>query len=270
MRLTLESVRADALRTMLFDIEHVLTRARKQRSHCRIAVWNCSMAFSRKLNAASSLDADVLIIPECARADCLLGPSQSHWVGEKAAKGLGIFVRQPLSLEPLFSDSAALPVWAVPFRISDETYSFDLLAVWDYNHRSARNARGAVLDAVHSVIPTLRHDRLVVAGDFNSNVIWDKSPTYNHRSLVTSLKANGLASAYHHARGELQGKEREPTIYWRWHEYEPYHIDYIFVPASVADDTTVSIGTFAQWTATGLSDHVPITADIPWRFALPV
>ena len=70
----------------------------------------------------------------------------------------------------------------------------------------------------------------------------------------------GLVSAYHsHARSE-QGKEPDPTIYWRRHQDAPFHIDYVWIPQKWASAVLdVQVGTYATWVEGGLSDHVPLT-----------
>src|SRR5262249_56645012 len=105
-----------------------------------------------------------------------------------------------------------------------------------------------------------------VAGDSNNNIFRDK-PSYliNHSHTVALLERYGLVSAYHHARGEAQGAETMPTLYWRDRkEHGPtYHIDYIFLPrAWVAGLREMSVGSFAAWCGSGLSDHVPLVVDV--------
>jgi endonuclease/exonuclease/phosphatase family metal-dependent hydrolase len=105
-----------------------------------------------------------------------------------------------------------------------------------------------------------------VAGDFNNNIFWDK-PGYliNHTHTVTLLESYGLVSAYHHARGEAQGAEKEPTLYWRdrLKDGPTYHIDYIFLPrAWSADIREMHVGGFEEWCGAGLSDHVPVVVEI--------
>src|SRR5262249_46498421 len=80
----------------------------------------------------------------------------------------------------------------------------------------------------------------------------------------------GMVSAYHHVFGVAQGGERHPTLYWRDRtETGPtYHIDYVFLPrGAAAHILSFSIGRFADWTAAGLSDHVPLVIDLDRRVA---
>ena len=106
-----------------------------------------------------------------------------------------------------------------------------------------------------------------VAGDLNSNTIWDKPGwRINHSTKVRILEESfGLVSAYHAIRGEAHGAESEPTLYWRDRTKDgpTYHIDYIFVPSLwIGKVRELSIGTFETWCGSGLSDHVPVVVDV--------
>ena len=82
---------------------------------------------------------------------------------------------------------------------------------------------------------------------------------------VEILEKMGLVSVYHEQRGERQGEETIPTIYWRDRKRDgpTYHIDYIFLPRSwLPAVNDFSIGSFDDWCATGLSDHVPLILDV--------
>ena len=107
----------------------------------------------------------------------------------------------------------------------------------------------------------------MVAGDFNSNAIWDKPGwRINHSTKVRILERGfGLVSAYHVVRGEAHGEEREATLYWRDRRKDgpSYHIDYVFLPALWIEKVRdLSIGSFETWCGSGLSDHVPVVVDI--------
>ena len=104
---------------------------------------------------------------------------------------------------------------------------------------------------------------VVMLGDFNSNMIWDKKkPNYlNHSSVVERLADRGIVSAYHHARGEPQGKESEATFYLHHDVSKPFHIDYCFLPKAWAERISlVEVGTFQKWD--GHSDHRPLLVEI--------
>jgi exodeoxyribonuclease III len=106
---------------------------------------------------------------------------------------------------------------------------------------------------------------IVVAGDFNNNVLWDRPrKRNNHAMTVEELGALDLKSAYHETRGIAQGNEPDPTIYWRDRRLNGprYHIDYCFVPKRWINATSVVLGRFDAWIANRLSDHVPLIVDV--------
>jgi exodeoxyribonuclease-3 len=79
------------------------------------------------------------------------------------------------------------------------------------------------------------------------------------------LKKLGLVSVYHELRGEPQGGESMPTLYWRDRTKDgpTYHIDYIFLPAQLLTRVReLHVGTYEDWCGVGLSDHVPILVDV--------
>jgi len=112
----------------------------------------------------------------------------------------------------------------------------------------------------------LSHPATMIAGDLNSNTIWDKPGwRINHSTKVRILEEDfGLVSAYHAVRGELHGKETVPTLYWRDRTKDgpTYHIDYVFLPSRWIGKAKVDVGTFETWCGAGLSDHVPVIVDV--------
>jgi hypothetical protein len=51
--------------------------------------------------------------------------------------------------------------------------------------------------------------------------------------------------------------------YWQYrNRVMPYHIDYIFVPATWFENmVSFEIGKFEDWCAPGFGDHAPLTAE---------
>ena len=89
---------------------------------------------------------------------------------------------------------------------------------------------GQVHEAILNHPNWFRRNRVVLAGDFNSNKIWDgKRELTNHSIVVELLKKRGITSTYHAFYSERQGEETRPTYFQYRDEDLGYHIDYVFV-----------------------------------------
>jgi endonuclease/exonuclease/phosphatase family metal-dependent hydrolase len=122
-----------------------------------------------------------------------------------------------------------------------------------------RSAEAAVND--HE--PLLRMGPCVVAGDFNSNAIWNSLTRDGHARLVQQLDALGLVSAYHAHGDEAHGAETRSTYFEHRKTDRPFHIDYVFVPKTWTQLFGFELGEPGQWLH--LSDHVPVVVQVPDR-----
>lgn len=240
----------------------------------RLFIWNCAMAFHRKVEAVLDLKPDIAVICECAEPDLLRDKSETDWVPEKPVwigsnrhKGLGVFAFNRFEAqlsEPYFQSLRHI----APVRICGPL-RFNLLAAWAQNASDGvirKHQSGPLRRSLNRYRTFLQEAPSVVAGDLNSNAIWDRPGwRINHMSLVASLRKFGLVSAYHEMTGELHGAERTPTHYWRDRRKDgpTYHLDYAFLPRNwMGSVTGFQVGRFEDWVGTGFSDHVPILIDI--------
>jgi exodeoxyribonuclease III len=146
----------------------------------------------------------------------------------------------------------------------------NLLAVWAQNASAGgirKHQLGPLRRGLSRYRSFLGERPAVIAGDLNSNTIWDKPGWHiNHSTKVRILEESfGLVSAYHTIRGEAHGQESEPTLYWRDRTKDgpTYHIDYVFLPTAwIGKVSHLSIGAFETWCGAGLSDHVPVIVDV--------
>lgn len=232
------------------------------------------MAFHRKVEAVLDLNPDIAVICECAEPDLLRDKSECDWlpenpvwIGVNRHKGLGIFAFNGFKVrlsEPYFPSFR----YIAPVRVFGPV-RFNLLAAWAQNASDKvirKNQSGPLRRALSRYSAFLREAPSVVAGDLNSNAIWDKPGwRINHMTLVASLRKRGLVSAYHELSGELHGEEQTPTHYWRdrCKDGPTYHLDYAFLPQNwMASVRGFQVGCFEDWVGAGLSDHVPIVIDI--------
>jgi len=221
----------------------------------RIVSWNCRGKFRDKFRYIKQLNADIYVIQECENPEknpYFLSEFYSNyvWYGESSSKGLAIFAKPEIHIEP--ND---WPVYCLrhflSLRIND---SFDLLGVW---------ACAPYIEeyCIYQAINIDKYDgNTVIIGDFNSNAIWDKDHgRRNHSTVVAQLLEKGIVSAYHHVTHEEHGKETVPTYCMYKHADKPYHIDYCFTsPCNILDFKILNDNTWLQH-----SDHFPIQVEIP-------
>ena len=240
----------------------------------RLVAWNCNMALHRKAAALASLRPDVAVVSECAAPDRIEArgglPGLSDvplWFGRNPNKGLGVFAFNGHRLrlaEPFFPTLR----YIAPVEVEGPD-PFRLLAVWAQNASGGltrKHQSGPLRRGLTKYRGFLEGERVFVAGDLNNNVFWDRPGwRINHAKAVEGLARVGLTSAYHALRGEAQGEESVPTIYWRDRTVDgpTYHIDYIFLPRALLPRVTgFEIGSYAPWCGSGLSDHVPLVLDV--------
>jgi len=247
----------------------------------RLVVWNANMAVHRKLDTVlQRLQPDVLVVSECAAEATLAakypGPTpwtSMAWAGKVPAppknpdKGLAVMtfgdyrIQATRPVEPMME-------WVVLADIVGPL-PFSLIAVWAMNHRASNikafpqsNPQPA---AALNTYWTEHSGPTILAGDFNHNVSWDPGMPYakQHARTLDAATRAGLVSTYHHQRGEAQGGETDPTLYWRGAGAKTFHIDYAFIPDQWLPRLEyVTVGSKQDWIDSGLSDHVPLVMDL--------
>ncbi len=229
-----------------------------------IVSWNCAGAFRKKFTVLQGLLPDVCVVQECedpvrsASASYREWGANSLWVGENKNRGLGIFAKPHIRLEPVALEANGLQTF-LPCKILGTVF---LLGVWtrrteSYDFRYI----GQLWKYLTLHGEALRRESSIVIGDLNSNVIWDKRhAAASHTKVVQQLSDIGLESAYHYARSTSQGKERDATFFLQRNLRKPYHIDYAFLPKDWLATSTIEIGTHETWLEH--SDHMPVRVKI--------
>ena len=221
------------------------------------------MGLDKKREALLSLDSDLLVVPECSeKSVTALGQLgfNTLWFGSHPKKGLGVISRHewPMRALPLPEQK-----WIVPIEVDSPT-PFKLIAIWACKIGARREDRyiGQVYRAFMAHPEWFHCGPVIIAGDFNSNKIWDfKRGIGNHSDVVTFLSERGLVSAYHETFGESHGTETCPTFYLYRQRARPYHIDYVFIPQEwTVRLRAVEVGGYDRWS--GRSDHCPIVLEI--------
>ncbi|MEP6748904.1 MAG: endonuclease/exonuclease/phosphatase family protein [Bacteroidota bacterium] len=230
----------------------------------KIITWNCNMAFRKKAAVVLALQPDILIIPECEHPDKLLfpvnmpAPKDIVWFGKNRNKGLGIFSYSEYRFKVLRNHNENLQM-IIPISVTGGEFNFNLFAIWA-NNPTDKDGQYVeqVWKAIHHYENLLTDTKTMLTGDFNSNTIWDrKRRAGNHSNVVNFLAQKGIRSAYHLLHEQVQGSEQHPTHYLYRHENKPYHLDYCFVSADIANSLqSVEIGDYHCWAK--YSDHMPI------------
>jgi exodeoxyribonuclease-3 len=230
----------------------------------KIITWNCNMAFRKKAELILSHNPDIIIIPECEEPEKIFRhpvsqkPTSYLWFGNNKHKGLGIFSYNGYTLKRRRNHNPEFRT-IVPITVSKDLQRFTLYAIWAYNPDDPDGQYVTqIWKAIHFYRKYLKKTGTILAGDFNSNTIWDKKRRAgNHSNVVKFLEKKGIHSTYHLFHKQNQGQEQHPTFYLYRHQNKPYHMDYCFVSADLADRLqSVEIGVFKDWKH--YSDHVPV------------
>jgi exonuclease III len=222
------------------------------------------MAFRKKAEFILVHKPDILIVPECEHPDKLLFPKDVQkptdilWFGKNQHKGLGIFSFHNYRVAEMDDHNQHLKM-IVPISVTRGRSRFNLFAVWA-NNPDDKDGQYVeqIWKAIHQYEALMKNTRTILAGDFNSNTIWDrKRRAGNHSNVVKFLEEKGIFSAYHLHHKQKQGKEKHPTLYMYRHQEKRYHIDYCFASADLIKKLqSVEIGDYHFWKRH--SDHVPV------------
>lgn len=222
------------------------------------------MAYRKKARFILAHNPDIVIVPECECPDKLKfgeetpAPTDVVWYGSNINKGLGVFSYTGYKFQLLDVHKPRLKT-ILPIAVTGGHFNFTLFAIWANNPGDKQNQYvGQVWKAIHHYKTLLSGTNILLAGDFNSNTIWDRPRRKgNHSNVVSYLEKKNIYSTYHHHFKQVQGKEEHPTLYMYRHENKPYHIDYCFASKDILDKLeTVEVGAYNDWK--GLSDHKPL------------
>ncbi|MFL5741484.1 MAG: endonuclease/exonuclease/phosphatase family protein [Flavisolibacter sp.] len=230
----------------------------------KIISWNCNMAFRKKAGIILTHKPDILVVPECEHPNKLVfksdtpKPTDILWFGDNLNKGLGIFsyCNYRFRVLDVYNDRFKI---VIPIAVSGGKFEFTLFAIWA-NNPLDRDGQyiTQVWKAINHYDLLLTGSRTILAGDFNSNTIWDKPRREgNHSTVVKRLEEKGIYSVYHKHFHQTQGIEQDPTLYMYRHQDKPYHIDYCFASEDLLECLNrVEVGEFEFWNK--YSDHVPL------------
>jgi exonuclease III len=221
------------------------------------------MAFRKKAEFILEEQPDILIVPECENQQRLSfslytkQPTNVFWYGNLPTKGIGVFTYNDFKIKPLEIHNPDFQ-FVIPLSIYNNKIVLTVLAVW--TQQTERHYTEQIWDAIHYYSSLLQTENVIIAGDFNSSVIFDKpNRISNHSTIVDFLKAKNIISAYHYFYNQKQGEEKESTLFLQRKREKPFHIDFCFVSSNLIEKLkNVEIGEYDTWVK--YSDHTPLIA----------
>lgn len=232
----------------------------------KIVTWNCNGALRNKFQSLLEFGADIYVIQECenpeqtSHKEYIEWAKNYLWIGSSKNKGLGIFATENIKIAPLewsnlFTDHTVK--YFLPCVVND---SFQLLGVWTHQNNSPNFG---YIGQLWKYLQLNKHnfEKIIIAGDFNSNTIWDQwDRWWNHSDVVRELQELGISSFYHKYFSEEQGKESRPTFFLNRKASRPYHIDYVFGSSEFENTLSkIEICDTEQWLK--ISDHIPFICE---------
>lgn len=226
----------------------------------RIVAWNCCDGFERKFGHLERLRPDIAIICE-VRPSCLQSSGltdQSVWTGDVGAKGLAVVCYG--NWKVVERGPAIAEKWFLPLVLSNGMQTINVVGAWLDTRAPCEPPTMRALDGLEEFLGSRPS---ILAGDFNQSVSWDatRSRSRHFRPVLDKLSEMKMASAWHSHTSEKHGEESSATLHWRWQETSRFHIDFIFASVQALAIENVSIGSYGQYVANKISDHLPLTAD---------
>lgn len=240
-------------------------------NNLKIISWNCNGNFREKYESIIKEDADIYVICECENP-CEydengypeFAGTNYFWTGDLHYKGLGIFAKDNIKLEPIEGLNEKFKNF-IALRVND---TFNLLGVWAMG-KDKEKGLNEYVEMIHDYFDAnsqLFDENLIMCGDFNSNAIWDdKHKTKdndgnakNQTNLNIKLNKKGLYSVYHESNNEEQGKETSTTFFQTRHLNQPYHIDYVYAKKGAISEFEI----LDHWIWISLSDHLPLVFEL--------
>lgn len=225
----------------------------------RILSWNCAGNIASKVAVVAEPTPDIVVLSEAEESaadhlgDAVTG---SAWRGRLGNRGVAVIALNGWTVEP--STIAVPEDLFLPVNLQKDDVRIQLVGACvqkttDYvtpTKSALERLSGYITDA-----PT------IITGDFNQSVIFDKrrGSARHFSGVVDRLGELGMRSAWHSFSGEAMGAETVPTLYWRWSDqpHSRFHIDYTFL-SDAFDIVSVTLGSFQDYPARKISDHVPL------------
>lgn len=223
----------------------------------KVISWNCCMKFREKFKEISKLDADIYVIPECE------DPKQSNdeeyksfasnhiWIGDNKNKGLGIFAKDDITIEPIPHNSNSK--YFIPVRIKN---SFNLIAVWTVPEKKGIQYYTEELLNFYNDNESLFDEDLIICGDLNADMSLGGTHAKHFYDFIEKMERHGLRDIYHRINDEDEGYERQDTYYPN-NGQKPYHLDHVFAKPHVITYLRILNRKWLE-----KSDHLPLIFEV--------
>lgn len=243
----------------------------------KLVSWNCAGGVQKKWpELLRRINFDVAVLTECGPLPAILAEDQERGVTQvvrqpvanaRIAKHIGVFARAPWRVEEVHD--AERFDWLVHARVTDTLgifETFDVLAVWglarEYSGLGYAEQTTKVIDGVLARMPG--DLPVVLAGDLNTPIESSKPDSMIHNANVARLRELDLWSAF--TATHTTSPKPRATFYAQRKRERAFHIDHVFVPYGWCNrhGFGMSVGSFDDWVASRLSDHVPLVVNVPW------
>ncbi|EOC99998.1 hypothetical protein L21TH_1942 [Caldisalinibacter kiritimatiensis] len=220
------------------------------------------MAFRKKQQKLiETYDPDIVLIQECEISDKYHSMFENKiWKGDNVNKGIGIFSKKGFILKEL-----QINLDVKYFQICEVNNKLLLINIWAMNdiENSEQRYIGQVSKLVNELIKTnILNRKVIIAGDFNWNKIWDKSSRRLKGSItevVEKVKLFNIESIYHNEFNQKFGEESIPTFYMYRKRDKLYHTDYVFM-SNLIQTVDFKVGKYKEWN--DYSDHMPLVIEV--------
>ena len=232
----------------------------------RIVIWNCmnGMGNPKQIDYFNNLKADIAILPELKHKNIeALNATDAIWMTNNhenaVPKGLGVLGFNGWKLDLLDFDKD-MELY-IPIKVSSESFSFNLLAVWNFYFECKQGRfKGAKGDQQLEWAAIARYSEqlqrpCLFAGD------WNLGPTFAQKNFVRIseiLETKGLNSLYHEFY-KLDIKDSKHSTF-RTPTKKYHHLDHFFGSKEFSEGMlNYEIPNVDEAT---LSDHSPIILDV--------
>tara|TARA_B100000900_G_C20455790_1_gene665106 strand:- start:172 stop:864 length:693 start_codon:yes stop_codon:yes gene_type:complete len=225
----------------------------------KVISWNCNLNLVKKFELIEQYKPDIAIIQECEKLDKSYFPNSEYWwIGKDEKKGLGIIIfNKSAKISNSYNENL---IYFLPLQ----TDGIKILGTWAYNHRAKQRFgdgfKGSVSDAInHYKDWLLQDDKIMVSGDFNNSVLWDRGDNINNfKNINQKLNEFNFISAYHQTTKENFGEEKQSTLFHTKDKNKPYFIDYLYIKNIIVNN--FKIGDYEKWIS--FSDHMPLIVEL--------